>query len=137
MYVSAGLTPAALMRTNTWPGPGVGVGISSSCMTSGAPNWRTTMAFMESSQREREEFNPQCTRGQRVSLWRLGNANNEKLFAAGNVGIRREPQKNGFQANRSLFCSAQEFRDALCFGAHPAGIHVGDHFQADVGGATN
>src|SRR6202048_2944755 len=40
------LTPAASTRTNTWPGPGFGVGSSTSCITSGPPCLSARMAFM-------------------------------------------------------------------------------------------
>src|ERR1700737_389860 len=40
------LTPAASTRTSTWPGPGLGVGRSASCITSGPPCFSTRMAFM-------------------------------------------------------------------------------------------
>src|SRR3990172_3416516 len=45
MYESTGLTPAALTRTTTCPGPGIRSATSSSCITSGGPNCLTRMAF--------------------------------------------------------------------------------------------
>ena len=45
-YVSTGLMPTAWWRTRTWPGPGWGVGISSSFSTDGPPYSETRIAFM-------------------------------------------------------------------------------------------
>src|SRR5262245_55268529 len=49
METSTGLTPTALTRTTTWPGPALGSGTSSSFRTSGPPYWWMRIAFISES----------------------------------------------------------------------------------------